>query len=128
VRFSKQDKTLLDKKIIIDDIPGASIHNGGRIKFGPEGLLYITAGDASIPDSAQDRSSRAGKILRLKDDGTIPVDNPFPGSPVYSLGHRNPQGLAWDAEGRLWGHHQESPLLMVLSSLPVYAVKVCMRR
>ncbi len=102
MRFREADKTLLDKEIIIDDIPVASIHNGGRIKFGPDGLLYITTGDASVPDLAQDRDSLAGKILRLKDDGTIPSDNPFPGSPVYSLGHRNPQGLAWDARGRLW--------------------------
>ncbi len=102
VRFRKQDRALLDKKIIIDNIPAASIHNGGRIKFGPEGLLYITTGDASIPDLAQDKNSLAGKILRLRDDGTIPVDNPFPDSPVYSFGHRNPQGLAWDEQGGLW--------------------------
>ncbi len=102
VRFKKEDKTLLDKKIIINNIPAASIHNGGRIKFGPDGLLYITTGDASISDLAQDRNSLAGKILRLKDNGTIPPGNPFPGSPVYSFGHRNPQGLAWDVQGRLW--------------------------
>ena len=102
VRFRKKDKTLLDKQIIIDNIPAASIHNGGRIKFGPDRLLYITTGDASVPDLAQDRDSLAGKILRLNDDGTIPTGNPFPDSPVYSFGHRNPQGLAWDAEGRLW--------------------------
>ena len=102
VRFRKEDKTLLDKKIIIDNIPGASNHNGGRMKFGPDGLLYITTGDASVSDLAQDRNSLAGKILRLKDDGTIPPGNPFPGSPVYSFGHRNPQGLVWDAQGRLW--------------------------
>ena len=102
VRFSKEDKVLLDEKIILDNIPAASNHNGGRIKFGPDGMLYITTGDAARADSAQDRNSLAGKILRLKDDGTIPSDNPFPGSPVYSLGHRNPQGLAWDAQGRLW--------------------------
>ncbi len=102
VRFRQEDRTLLDKKIIIDNIPAASNHNGGRIKFGPDGLLYITTGDASVADLAQDRNSLAGKILRLKDDGTIPLNNPFPDSPVYSFGHRNPQGLAWDAQGRLW--------------------------
>ncbi len=102
VRFRKENETFLDKKIIIDNIPAAAIHNGGRIRFGPDGLLYITTGDASSPDSAQDRNSLAGKILRLKDDGTAPLDNPFPGSPVYTFGHRNPQGLAWDAQGRLW--------------------------
>ncbi|MBI2288209.1 MAG: PQQ-dependent sugar dehydrogenase [Chloroflexi bacterium] len=102
VRFRKEGKTLLDKKIIIDSIPGAAIHNGGRIRFGTDGLLYIATGDSSVADLAQDRDSLAGKILRLKDDGTIPPDNPFSGSPVYSLGHRNPQGLAWDVQGRFW--------------------------
>ena len=102
VRFRKQDKALLDKKIIINNIPGAANHNGGRIKFGPDGLLYITTGDASASDSAQNKNSLAGKILRLKDDGVVPVNNPFPDSPVYSLGQRNPQGLAWDSQGRLW--------------------------
>ena len=102
VRFRMQDRSLLDEKLIIDGIPGASIHNGGRIKFGPDGLLYITTGDASISNSAQDKNSLAGKTLRLNDDGTIPGSNPFPGSPVYSFGHRNPQGLAWDDGGRLF--------------------------
>ncbi|KCZ72334.1 glucose/sorbosone dehydrogenase [Candidatus Methanoperedens nitroreducens] len=102
VRFRKHDNNLSDKEIIIDNIPGASIHNGGRIKFGPDGHLYITTGDANNPDLAQDENSLAGKILRLKDDGTIPADNPFPDSPVYSFGHRNPQGLVWDGQGVLW--------------------------
>lgn len=102
VRFKMQDRRLVEPEIIIRGIPGASNHNGGRIKFGPDGRLYITTGDAQIPDSAQDPDSLSGKILRLNDDGTTPVDNPFPGSPVYTSGHRNPQGLAWDSEGRLW--------------------------
>jgi glucose/arabinose dehydrogenase len=102
VRFRKQDNKLLEEKIIIDNIPGAYLHNGGRIKFGPDGRLYITTGDALNPDLAQDKNSLAGKILRLNDDGTIPEDNPFPDSPVYSVGHRNPQGLTWDEQGRLW--------------------------
>lgn len=102
VRFKKEGKTLLDKRIIIDNIPAASTHNGGRVKFGPDGLLYITTGDASISSLAQDRNSLAGKILRLNGDGTIPSGNPFPGSAVFSFGHRNPQGLAWDTQGRLW--------------------------
>lgn len=82
-------------KVLLDRIPGSGIHNGGRLKIGPDQLLYITAGDARIPQLAQDRASLAGKILRIRLDGSIPADNPFPGSPVYSFGHRNPQGIAW---------------------------------
>jgi glucose/arabinose dehydrogenase len=102
VRYEKRGLEMLEPSVIIDGIPGSSIHNGGRIKFGPDGLLYITTGDASEVDLAQDINSLAGKILRLKDDGSIPADNPFEGSPVYSYGHRNPQGLAWDEDGQLW--------------------------
>lgn len=102
VRFRKQGTSLLDKTAVLDGIPGGQIHDGGRIKFGPDGFLYVTTGDAGNPGLAQDRKSLAGKILRIKDDGTIPPGNPFPGSPVYSLGHRNPEGLAWDGLGRLW--------------------------
>jgi len=92
---------LADETVIIDGIPSDRIHNGGRITFGPDGHLYITTGDSNEPDLAQDRDSLAGKILRLNDDGSIPPDNPFD-NPVYSYGHRNPQGLAWDDDGRLW--------------------------
>lgn len=84
-----------DEMVLLDDIPGGDIHDGGRLKFGPEGKLFATTGDTSVPGTAQDLGSLAGKILRLNPDGSIPEDNPFPGSPVFSLGHRNPQGLAF---------------------------------
>lgn len=81
--------------IILDGIPGGRVHDGGALRFGPEGKLYVGTGDAQRPAAAQDLSSLAGKVLRLEPDGSVPADNPFPGSPVYSLGHRNVQGLAW---------------------------------
>lgn len=87
---------------VIDGIPSASNHNGGRIAFGPDGMLYITTGDAGERDSAQDVEALSGKILRLTAEGGIPADNPFPDSPVYSYGHRNPQGIGWDAEGMMY--------------------------
>ena len=87
---------------IITGIPRADIHNGGRIAIGPDGMLYVATGDAGEPDLAQDPASLAGKILRVAPDGSVPADNPTPGSPVWSLGHRNVQGLAFDDAGRLW--------------------------
>jgi glucose/arabinose dehydrogenase len=102
VRFFLAGHRLIDAAVIIEGIPGAGNHDGGRIKFGPDGLLYVTAGDAGNADAAQKLDYLGGKILRLRDDGSIPPDNPFPGSPVYSYGHRNPEGLAWDSQGRLW--------------------------
>lgn len=95
VRFTEQGDKAVNPTTIIDNIPGAGIHDGGRLRFGPDGKLYITAGDAAQSELAQDPRSLAGKILRLNPDGSIPADNPFPNSPVYSLGHRNPQGLDW---------------------------------
>ncbi|MDU0344850.1 PQQ-dependent sugar dehydrogenase [Microbacterium sp. KSW2-29] len=89
-------------RTVIDGIPSANIHNGGRIAFGPDGMLYITAGDASDPRAAQDPDELGGKILRVLPDGSVPADNPFPGSPVWSLGHRNPQGIGWDAAGTMY--------------------------
>ncbi|MFC8304546.1 PQQ-dependent sugar dehydrogenase [Specibacter sp. NPDC057265] len=88
--------------VLVAGIPKAGTHNGGRIAFGPDGMLYATTGDAGHREAAQDPDSLAGKILRLRADGTIPGDNPFPGSPVWTLGHRNPQGIAWDGQGRMW--------------------------
>ena len=86
------------ERVIFDDIPGGRNHNGGRIAFGPDGMLYATTGETFQGELAQDLDSWGGKILRLTPDGKIPNDNPFPGSPVYSYGNRNPQGLAWHPE------------------------------
>jgi glucose/arabinose dehydrogenase len=91
-----------EPETIIDGLPSASYHDGGRIAFGPDGMLYATVGDAGQSDSAQDIESLAGKILRMTPDGDAPDDNPFRGSLVYSYGHRNPQGLAWAEDGTLF--------------------------
>jgi glucose/arabinose dehydrogenase len=87
---------------ILTGLAKATIHDGGRIKFGPDGMLYAGVGDASNTASSQNQQSLNGKILRMRPDGSVPPDNPFAGSLVYSLGHRNVQGLAWDAQGRLF--------------------------
>ena len=88
--------------VVLDGIPAGFIHDGGRIAFGPDGYLYVTTGETGDPELAQDPDSLAGKILRITADGEPAPDNPDPDSPVWSLGHRNVQGLAWDDEGRLW--------------------------
>jgi quinoprotein glucose dehydrogenase len=90
-------------RVVLDNIPGARLHNGGRIAFGPDGNLYVATGENFESDLAQDLNSLGGKILRVTPDGKVPPDNPFKGSPVYSYGHRNPQGLAWQpSTGRLF--------------------------
>ena len=100
VRYTVNNNQLTDELILIDNIPGAIWHDGGRIKFGPDEMLYITTGDATNANLSQDPASVAGKILRINSDGTVPSDNPF-NSPVFSYGHRNPQGLAWNEDGIL---------------------------
>jgi glucose/arabinose dehydrogenase len=100
-RYKLDGNALTERTTILQNIPGALYHDGGELVFGGDGKLYATTGDAGQPALAQDVKSLAGKILRLNDDGTIPGDNPF-GNAVWSYGHRNPQGLAWDAQGRMW--------------------------
>lgn len=109
VMLTESNNKITDSKVILDRIPAADRNDGGRIKFGPDGKLYVATGDVKQPQLAQNAGSLAGKILRINPDGTIPGDNPFPGSPVYSFGHRNIQGLAWDKEGRMYAsEHGES--------------------
>ena len=93
--LKESNNRIIDSKTILDGIPGDDYRDGGRIKFGPDGKLYVSTGDASIPELSQDLDSLAGKILRTNEDGTIPQDNPFSNSPVYAYGFRNVQGLAW---------------------------------
>jgi glucose/arabinose dehydrogenase len=102
IRFGDEAALTSEPEVVLDGLARAGNHNGGRIAFGPDGMLYATVGDASDPGSAQDPGSLNGKILRMTPTGGVPDDNPFPDSLVYSLGHRNPQGLAWDGDGQLW--------------------------
>jgi len=102
-----EDHSLGEPEVVLAGLEKAANHNGGRIAFGPDGMLYATVGDATNPDSAQDPASLNGKILRMSPTGTVPPDNPvLPGATsatlAYSMGHRNPQGIAWDDDGQLW--------------------------
>ena len=100
VRFRDDSGIGRDYTVIIDNLPATTttLHNGGRIAFGPDGKLYLTLGDTAIPDLAQDPTNLAGSILRFNPDGTIPNDNPIPGSPIYAMGLRNVFGLAFQPE------------------------------
>ncbi|MGA4689125.1 MAG: PQQ-dependent sugar dehydrogenase [Rhodococcus sp. (in: high G+C Gram-positive bacteria)] len=94
--------TLAEPEVILDGIPSARIHDGGRMTFGPDGMLYVATGEAGRRELAQDPNSLGGKILRITSDGEPAPGNPDPASPAYSLGHRNVQGLSFDDRGRLW--------------------------
>ena len=102
LRITESNNKLDAAKTIFDNIPGSVYSNGGVIKFGPDGKLYVGTGSVSDSHGPQDIQSLEGKILRLNDDGTIPDDNPFSNSPVFSFGHMNPKGLGWDNVGNLF--------------------------
>lgn len=102
VTLTWQEDVWEETAVLLDEIPSGNVHHGGRLEIGPDDKLYATAGDASDEEAAQDENSLAGKILRLNLDGSVPDDNPVEGSYVYSMGHRNPQGLAWTDEGNLY--------------------------
>nr|WP_184830180.1 PQQ-dependent sugar dehydrogenase [Jiangella mangrovi] len=88
--------------VVLDGIPAGTRHDGGRLAFGPDGMLYVSTGESGNPDDAQDLGNLGGKILRIEPSGDVPADNPFDGSPVWTYGHRNVEGLAFDDDGRLW--------------------------
>ena len=103
LKITESENKLKDAVTLLDKIPGSGFSNGGVLKFGPDKKLYIATGAGSESShAAQDLDSLAGKILRLNDDGTIPSDNPFSNSPVFSYGHSNPKGMAWDLSGNLY--------------------------
>jgi len=102
MRMTLDGATLKPGAVIVQGIAKAGNHDGGRLAFGPDGYLYIATGDAGRRDPAQDRGSLSGKILRVTADGSPAPGNPFPGSRVWSLGHRNVQGLAWDRAGAMY--------------------------
>lgn len=102
VRMEYDGRSLGEPEPILTGIPVGSIHNGGRLLFGPDEMLYVSTGETGDADLAQDPDSLGGKILRTAPDGSVPSDNPDPDSPVWTSGHRNVQGLAFDDRDRLW--------------------------
>jgi glucose/arabinose dehydrogenase len=109
VRYRDEGASLSGRTVVIEGIPAARNHAGCRIRFGPDGKLYVTTGDASERQIAQDMKSLGGKTLRLNPDGSIPPDNPFAGSPIFSLGHRNAQGIDWDPRSGLQFQSEHGP-------------------
>ena len=102
-RFREVDGRGGEEQILLDDIPGATTHNGGRIEFGPDGMLYVGTGDARDRTRAQNLDNLGGSILRLTPEGDVPVDNPWPGNPIWAYGFRNPLGIAFrPSDGQLF--------------------------
>ncbi|SDU80616.1 Glucose/arabinose dehydrogenase, beta-propeller fold [Jiangella alkaliphila] len=101
-RTTYADGALGSFSLVLDGIPAGTRHDGGRLAFGPDGMLYISTGESGVPEDAQELDNLGGKILRITPGGDVPDDNPFDGSPIWSYGHRNVEGLAFDDEGRLW--------------------------
>jgi glucose/arabinose dehydrogenase len=114
VRYRETAEGLVDRKVIVEGLPAAQYHAGCRIRFGPDGKLYVTTGDATKRELAQQLDSLAGKTLRLNDDGTVPPDNPFVGQQnarpeIWSLGHRNAQGMDWQPGSNLMFQTEHGP-------------------
>ncbi|HEY6806453.1 MAG TPA: PQQ-dependent sugar dehydrogenase [Pyrinomonadaceae bacterium] len=114
VRYREAPEGLIDPKVIIENIPAAQFHAGCRLRFGPDGKLYITTGDATQRELAQQLNSLAGKTLRLNDDGTVPSDNPFVGQAnarpeIWTYGHRNSQGMDWQPDSNLMFQTEHGP-------------------
>jgi glucose/arabinose dehydrogenase len=102
VRARVEGGRLGSATVLLNGIPRGPIHDGGRLAFGPDGYLYASTGETGDAALAQDKGTPAGKILRITTDGDPAPGNPFPDSPIWSYGHRNVQGLAFDDTGRLW--------------------------